>query len=57
MDEVRAVSTRFVSLSEVVAFVERTNGHGVPMRIAIDRAVNRYGVERDLIKAFIEPHR
>lgn len=46
---------RFVSLSEVTAFVLRTHAHGAPMRIAIDRAAHKYGVERDLIKAFLTP--
>lgn len=49
----REVREKFVSLTEVMDFVTRTNGRGVPMRIAIDRATKRYGVQRDLVKAFI----
>lgn len=44
---------RFHSLSEVLAFVARTEAHGVPRRIAIQRASTRFGVQKDLIKAFL----
>jgi len=51
----RVPPTRWASLSEVLAFVARTEAHGAPRRIAISRAATKYEVPKDLIKAFLTP--
>jgi hypothetical protein len=43
----------FHSLSKVLAFVGRTRGHGVPERVAIQRAARRFGIDREVLRAFL----
>ncbi len=47
------VAQRFVSVTEVLDFVDRTHQHGAPLHIAIKRASKRYGVEPGLVKSFV----
>lgn len=44
---------RFVSTDVVLAFIERTLQRGVPMRVALLRAERRYGVDRNVVRAFL----
>jgi hypothetical protein len=44
---------RFVSTAVVLAYLTRTLERGVPMRVALMRAERRYGVNRDVIRAFL----
>jgi len=44
---------RFVNVTEVLDFVSRTVGHGVPERIAISRAAKRYSLDAGLIRSFV----
>lgn len=39
-------------LATVVAFVDRTVKHGVPIRVALTRGSRRFGVDRDLLRMF-----
>jgi len=45
--------TRFVDVAAVLLWVERTRGHGVPLRIAIKRAARHFGADEGLIRAFV----
>jgi DNA polymerase III epsilon subunit-like protein len=40
----------WVRVTDVLAFVERTKAHGVPERVALDRAAKRYGVQRSWLR-------
>ncbi len=44
---------RFVDIAAVLLWVEKTQNHGVPPRIAIKRAAKRFGADEGLIRAFV----
>ena len=42
---------KFVDLTTVLAFVDRTVARGAPVRVALTRASKRYDVSRPIIRA------
>ena len=39
-------------VATILRFVERTVQHGVPVRVALQRAEKRFGMNRSLIRSF-----
>lgn len=48
-----ASPTRYVSVSEVLGYVERLQSHSVPRRVAIRRAERKFGVDPHIIRDFL----
>lgn len=43
----------YVSLERVLDFVDRTQAHGAPLRVATKRAERRFGVNRNLVATLV----
>lgn len=48
-----AAQEKYVRISEVLGYVERTQGHGVPLRVALKRAERRYGIPAAWVKSLM----
>lgn len=45
------MADKFVDLTTVLAFVDRTVARGAPVRVALTRAANRFDVSRPVLRA------
>jgi len=48
-----ATQSKYIRISEVLGYVERTHSHGVPLRVALKRAEKRYGVPSAWVKSWM----